>query len=84
MVPYITAEQQAAQRWSSFADVLWERAHRPDGPWAVATEIQTPAGLHSLTAALLDRGVAEADLRKFLGENWVRVLGQTWRSQPSA
>ena len=57
-----------------FADVVNTVSER------YADEIQTPAGLHALTAALLDRGVSEADLRKFLGENWMRVLAQTWRA----
>src|SRR5262249_35644761 len=80
VVPYITAEQRLARRAKPITDVLWERVHLAEGgPSSIAPEIETPAGLRVLTAALLDRGVRDADLRKFLGENWMRVLGETWR-----
>lgn len=80
VLPYTTAEAQARQRWEGFAHVVWERSHRPDGAWSYAPEIETPAGLHALTAALLDMGVSDADARKIIGENWIRVFAATWRS----
>jgi membrane dipeptidase len=79
VVPYVTVEQRNARRARPVTDVLWERVHIAEGgPSSIAPEIETPAGLHALTAALIERGAREADLRKFLGENWMRVLGVTW------
>jgi membrane dipeptidase len=41
-------------------------------------ECGSPADLPVLTAALLDRGWSEKQVRGFLGENLLRVLGQIW------
>ncbi|RMF87934.1 MAG: membrane dipeptidase [Nitrospinota bacterium] len=44
----------------------------------------TPQGLEDIsrvpliTAGLLERGYAEADIRKILGENWLRVFREVW------
>lgn len=44
----------------------------PDGLDDVST-------LPKLTDALLSRGVSDEDVRKFLGENWMRVFEQVWK-----
>ncbi|MBU6427605.1 MAG: membrane dipeptidase, partial [Cyanobacteria bacterium REEB65] len=36
--------------------------------------------LPKLTAVLLERGLAEDEVAKILGGNWLRVFGQVWRS----
>jgi len=36
-------------------------------------------GLPKLVQILRDRGFSEADLRKMGHENWLRVLGATWK-----
>ncbi len=41
-------------------------------------EIRDAADLPAITAGLLARGYAEADVRKFLGENYLRVFRQVW------
>jgi len=46
---------------------------------------QPPAGLEhvgcvpNLTAALLEAGFSEADLRSILRDNWLRVFKAVWR-----
>ncbi|MCB9452330.1 MAG: membrane dipeptidase [Anaerolineaceae bacterium] len=39
----------------------------------------TIAEMPNVTAALLARGYSEADTRKVLGENWLRLYGEVWR-----
>lgn len=41
-------------------------------------EIGDVSHLPAITAGLLDRGYSEADVRKFLGENYLRVFRQVW------
>ena len=43
-----------------------------------STGFETMEDLPNVTAALLDRGWTETDLRKFLGENLMRVYGENW------
>ncbi|MGE0717543.1 MAG: dipeptidase [Alphaproteobacteria bacterium] len=38
-----------------------------------------PEQVPGVTEALLGAGLAEGDVRKVLGENWMRVAGQVWR-----
>jgi membrane dipeptidase len=47
--------------------------HYPEG-------IETPKTLPNLTHRLLERGYREADVRKILGENWLRVMRAVWGS----
>jgi membrane dipeptidase len=67
--------------------LLW--ANRDKGTARTLTEfgsvkISKPAGvdrvrkLPNLTAAMLARGWEEATIRKILGGNWLRLLGQVW------
>lgn len=42
--------------------------------------IESMEGLPEVTAKLLERGWAEGDVRKFLGENLLRVYGENWGS----
>ena len=45
----------------------------------VPTELTDVTGLPRLLAALASAGFSQADLRKMAFENWMRVLGQTWK-----
>ncbi len=46
----------------------------------ISREIQDVTGLPKLLAALRDHGYDDAALRKITHENWLRVLGKTWKS----
>ena len=50
-----------------------------DGDIIVSQELGDVAGLPKLIAALRDHGYDAASLRKLTSENWLRVLGKTWR-----
>jgi membrane dipeptidase len=45
----------------------------------IPQEIGDVTGLPKLITALLERGYDDAALRKIAYENWVRVLGKTWK-----
>ena len=63
-------DQLAQRRWS--AEVYPPPPHHyPDG-------IETPRTLTNLTAALLAHGYSTAEVRKILGENWLRVMRAVW------
>ena len=50
-----------------------------DGTW-ISQEIGDVTGLPKLVSALRASGHDETTLRKIAHENWVRVLGKTWRA----
>jgi membrane dipeptidase len=56
---------------------LWSTAYPPP-PHHYPAGIETPRTLANLTARLLQRGYGEADVRKILGENWLRVMREVW------
>jgi membrane dipeptidase len=56
---------------------LWSAAYPPP-PHHYPAGIETPRSLPNLTEALLGRGYTEADIRKVLGMNWLRVYAQVW------
>jgi membrane dipeptidase len=45
----------------------------------ISDEMHDVAGLPKLVQILRDRGFSEVDLRKMGHENWLRVLGATWK-----
>jgi membrane dipeptidase len=56
---------------------IWGQAYPPP-PHRYPAGIETPRTLSVLTARLLERGYGETDVRKILGENWLRVMGTVW------
>lgn len=55
----------------------WGSAY-PRPPHHYPQGIATPRTLPNLTQRLLERGYKEADIRKILGENWIRVMKAVW------
>ncbi len=49
----------------------------PD-PLVHPKEMETPDKLSSVASELVGRGYSDADLRKVLGENWLRLFRQVW------
>ena len=47
-------------------------------PWNWVKGFETIIELPKVTQGLLDRGWSEADVRKVLGENWLRVYEKVW------
>lgn len=62
-------ELQSSGRWSQ---------GYPPPPYYYPKDLETPDKFANITAALLKRGFSEADTRKILGENWVRVYRAVW------
>jgi len=60
------------------ADGLWRPEQYPPPPYKYPEGIETPRTLPRLTARMAERGFAEDDIRKVLGLNWLRVLGEIW------
>jgi membrane dipeptidase len=56
---------------------VWTTAYPPP-PHRYPAGIETPRTLPNLTGRLLERGYTESDIRKVLGENWVRVMRAVW------
>ena len=63
-------EQLAQRRWS--ADVY------PPPPHHYPAGMETPRTLPNLTAGLLAHGYNAGEVRKVLGENWLRVMCAVW------
>lgn len=56
---------------------IWGEAYPPP-PHRYPAGIETPRTLSNLTFRLLQRGYSESDVRKILGENWLRVMQYVW------
>jgi membrane dipeptidase len=58
---------------------IWSTAYPPP-PHYYPGGIETPKTLPNLTEKLLQSGYTDADVRKILGENWLRVMRAVWGS----
>jgi len=57
---------------------LWPLDVYGEWPWNWVKGFESIIELPKVTQGLLDRGWSEADVRKVLGENWLRVYEQVW------
>ncbi len=77
----LTPLEVAQEQYDSFiAAGIWSPASYPPPPYHYPAGIETPEGFPNLTAGLLRRGYGEADVRKILGENWLRIYRTVWGS----
>jgi membrane dipeptidase len=56
----------------------WKPESYPPPPYHYPQGIETPQTFHNLTHRLLERGFSEANVRKVLGSNWMRVYRAVW------
>lgn len=84
--PYSTSDEAASKIMfqSSEADELWNPGDIPPPPWRYAPEIETPALARNLTAALLASGFSYSDVKKVMGENFVRIFELVWKPATAA
>ena len=80
MEPITPLPQAQAFYQARLAEGTWSAASYPPPPYFYPAGIETPEGFPNLTAALLRRGYAAADVLKILGGNWVRVYREVWGS----
>lgn len=81
-------EQQAgvlddAKAMEIYEDLIasgrWTSGVYPPPPYYYPEEIQLPEKFGNLVPALLARGYVESDIKKILGENFIRVLKEVWK-----
>jgi microsomal dipeptidase-like Zn-dependent dipeptidase len=60
----------------------WRQGDLKPFPWHYAKEIETPAGMRSLTSALLEAGFSRSEVAGIMGKNWLRVFTSVWKNQP--
>ncbi|MBR9874370.1 MAG: membrane dipeptidase [Vibrionaceae bacterium] len=63
---WLTHDKGYARRLTNFGEII-----NPEG-------IRTLGEFPNLTEALLRHGFSETQVRKIMGENWLRVLGEVW------
>lgn len=76
--PFCTDEESIALYDSFVRAGHWTPETYPRPPYYHPEGLESPEQLPNLTRALLDRGFSESDVRKIMGENWVRVLREVW------
>jgi membrane dipeptidase len=79
VTPYSTPEEQQARYEGRTAGGLWREDDIPAPPYRYAPEIETPAGMRNLTAALLRHGFSYVETRGIMGENFLRIFRSVWR-----
>jgi membrane dipeptidase len=57
---------------------LWPTHLYSEQPWNMVKDFETITELPKLTQGLLDRGWSAPEVRKVLGENWLRVFEKVW------
>jgi membrane dipeptidase len=74
-------EQMPMARWQRMHDAgIWLPGTLPPPPWTYP--VGDASRLGELTEAMLRRGLADADARKVLGENFLRLFGEVWKPLP--
>jgi membrane dipeptidase len=71
---YSQSTPEAYKRWGYEPDTY------PMPPWKYPTGVHEVSLLPNFTAGLKKRGYADADVRKMLGENFIRVFKAVWKA----
>jgi len=58
--------------------LVWPREMNSDGPLKYVQGFEKISELPNVTQGLIKRGWSTGEIRKLLGENWLRVYGQVW------
>jgi membrane dipeptidase len=77
--PSSTLEEQQAGYERVRAGGLWGESDFPPPPWRMPPEIETPAGMRHLTAALLRHGFSYEETKGIMGQNFLRVFRAVWK-----
>jgi membrane dipeptidase len=75
-------DRRADDGISDMRELFWDEPEitkQDDLPEGEVAGLGTPAGMPLVTAALFERGFAEAEVAGVMGGNWMRVLEATWR-----
>lgn len=76
--PVADLEEAKAMYEAAVESGRWRTDTYPPPPYHYPEGIETPKGLPNLTRRLLERGYNAGDVKKILGENWMRVFGEVW------
>jgi len=75
----IASDEDAMRNYNaSLAVGRWSSASYPPPPYYYPEGIGTPREMSNLTARLVERGYKLEDVRKIMGENWLRVFRTVW------
>lgn len=74
----VASDEQARRVYDEAVQSGMWSASYPPPPHHYPAGIETPRTLPSLTQGLLDFGYAVADVKKILGDNWLRVMRAVW------
>jgi len=58
---------------------VWSAESDPEPPYCYPEGIETPDRMSNVAEGLLRRGFTEVEVRKVLGQNWLRVYSAVWR-----
>lgn len=78
MHPVASDEEAAKMYQQQLALRRWSAGVYPPPPHRYPAGMGTPKELPNLTAKLLAHGYDAAEVRKILGENWLRVMRAVW------
>ncbi|HBV88692.1 MAG TPA: peptidase M19 [Desulfosporosinus sp.] len=56
----------------------WSPKAYPPPPWNQPVGIETPTKLSNIVEPMLKRGYSHENIKKVLGENWLRVFKEVW------
>lgn len=74
----VASDESAQQTYRDMVrSGVWGPSYPPP-PHHYPAGIKTPRTLSNLTRRLLEHGYKETDVRKILGENWLRVMRNVW------
>jgi membrane dipeptidase len=76
--PVEDLERAQARYEGLLAAGFWRPGEYPPPPYIYPEGIETPQTLPNIGPALARRGFSEDEMKKILGGNWLRVLGEIW------
>jgi membrane dipeptidase len=76
--PVADLDEAKALYEASIESGRWRADTYPPPPYYYPEGIGTPKETLNLTKRLLERGYKVGDVKKILGENWLRVFREVW------